>query len=191
MDTGGKSKAIRSVFKNKEGVTQQVDTPQKIYNQPANLFVAGFIGSPSMNFIPGRVQKKVTRCNSSPMEDRVSPLLPSRQTSFGPSTRASRWCLESGWRISAIQGLPEQSIRTDGGNHHRVRGTWPLHHPVRDERGRRVFRPGTAPPHHPGKQPESSLLLWRSHWLCSKLKRKGLNIDGYFYNTKSRRPPYP
>ncbi len=34
----------------KDGVLQQVDTPQKLYREPANLFVAGFIGSPSMNF---------------------------------------------------------------------------------------------------------------------------------------------
>ncbi|MFC7439951.1 ABC transporter ATP-binding protein [Laceyella putida] len=37
----------------KDGVIQQVDTPTEIYNNPANLFVAGFIGSPAMNFIDG------------------------------------------------------------------------------------------------------------------------------------------
>ena len=35
----------------KDGVIQQVDTPKKLYNDPQNLFVAGFIGSPQMNFI--------------------------------------------------------------------------------------------------------------------------------------------
>ena len=35
----------------KDGVIMQVDSPQKLYNQPNNLFVAGFIGSPQMNFI--------------------------------------------------------------------------------------------------------------------------------------------
>ena len=34
----------------KDGVIQQVDTPKKLYNEPQNLFVAGFIGSPQMNF---------------------------------------------------------------------------------------------------------------------------------------------
>ena len=34
----------------KDGLLQQVDTPQNLYNRPANLFVAGFIGSPAMNF---------------------------------------------------------------------------------------------------------------------------------------------
>jgi multiple sugar transport system ATP-binding protein len=37
------------------GRLQQYDTPQRIYRDPANLFVAGFIGSPRMNFIPGTI----------------------------------------------------------------------------------------------------------------------------------------
>ncbi len=37
----------------KDGVLQQFDTPMNTYQQPANLFVAGFIGSPAMNFIRG------------------------------------------------------------------------------------------------------------------------------------------
>jgi ABC-type sugar transport system ATPase subunit len=37
----------------KEGVLQQVDTPMKLYEEPANKFVAGFIGSPGMNFFEG------------------------------------------------------------------------------------------------------------------------------------------
>ncbi len=40
----------------KDGVVQQFDTPSEIYRRPANLFVAGFIGSPPMNFIRGRIQ---------------------------------------------------------------------------------------------------------------------------------------
>ena len=35
----------------KDGVIMQVDSPQKLYNEPQNLFVAGFIGSPQMNFV--------------------------------------------------------------------------------------------------------------------------------------------
>ena len=38
-----------------KGVIQQFDTPQKLYNEPANMFVAGFIGSPQMNFIDASV----------------------------------------------------------------------------------------------------------------------------------------
>ena len=38
----------------KDGVLQQVGTPQELHDTPANLFVAGFIGSPAMNFFPAR-----------------------------------------------------------------------------------------------------------------------------------------
>ena len=46
--------ADRVVVMNK-GVVQQVGTPMQIYDRPANTFVAGFIGSPAMNLIPGDV----------------------------------------------------------------------------------------------------------------------------------------
>ena len=41
----------------KKGELQQVASPRELYEQPANLFVAGFIGAPSMNFLPGTVQQ--------------------------------------------------------------------------------------------------------------------------------------
>jgi len=41
----------------KDGVVQQVDTPLNLYNRPANRFVAGFIGSPSMNFLEGVLRR--------------------------------------------------------------------------------------------------------------------------------------
>lgn len=37
----------------KDGIIQQIDSPKNLYDHPCNLFVAGFIGSPSMNFIEG------------------------------------------------------------------------------------------------------------------------------------------
>lgn len=42
----------------KDGVMQQVDTPANLYNAPCNLFVAGFIGSPQMNFIDATVAER-------------------------------------------------------------------------------------------------------------------------------------
>src|SRR5213079_1668545 len=39
----------------RDGILQQLDTPQALYDRPANMFVAGFIGSPAMNFFPGSV----------------------------------------------------------------------------------------------------------------------------------------
>jgi multiple sugar transport system ATP-binding protein len=38
------------------GIIQQVAPPKELYEQPANLFVAGFIGSPAMNFVPARLE---------------------------------------------------------------------------------------------------------------------------------------
>src|SRR5688572_10816831 len=38
------------------GIIQQVDSPMELYNNPKNLFVAGFIGSPSMNFMPATAE---------------------------------------------------------------------------------------------------------------------------------------
>jgi multiple sugar transport system ATP-binding protein len=42
----------------RDGVIQQLDTPHTIYNRPVNLFVAGFIGSPSMNFLNGELEAR-------------------------------------------------------------------------------------------------------------------------------------
>ncbi len=39
----------------KDGVVQQIDSPQVLYSQPKNLFVAGFIGSPQMNFLDAKI----------------------------------------------------------------------------------------------------------------------------------------
>ena len=41
----------------KDGVVQQIGTPQEVYGQPANLFVAGFIGMPQMNFFDAYLEK--------------------------------------------------------------------------------------------------------------------------------------
>ena len=46
----------------KDGVIQQVDAPQALYNKPCNMFVAGFIGSPQMNFISGRLESNEHGC---------------------------------------------------------------------------------------------------------------------------------
>ena len=42
----------------KDGLIQQVDTPQNLYDRPQNLFVAGFMGSPQMNFIDATIEKR-------------------------------------------------------------------------------------------------------------------------------------
>jgi multiple sugar transport system ATP-binding protein len=47
----------------RDGVLQQVAPPREIYDQPANMYVAGFIGSPTMNFIPVTVQGSTARAS--------------------------------------------------------------------------------------------------------------------------------
>ena len=40
----------------KDGYIQQIGSPKEIYNHPVNMFVASFVGSPAMNFIPGKIE---------------------------------------------------------------------------------------------------------------------------------------
>ena len=47
----------------KDGVVQQIDSPQNLYNAPANLFVAGFIGSPQMNFTDAKCEVNGNQVN--------------------------------------------------------------------------------------------------------------------------------
>jgi len=49
--------ATRIAVMNK-GILQQLDTPQNMYDRPSNLFVAGFIGSPAMNFFAAKIRKE-------------------------------------------------------------------------------------------------------------------------------------
>ena len=45
----------------KDGFVQQIDSPQKLYDEPSNAFVAGFIGSPQMNFFNATVEKSANK----------------------------------------------------------------------------------------------------------------------------------
>jgi multiple sugar transport system ATP-binding protein len=54
----------------RHGVLQQVGSPMDLYNHPTNLFVAGFIGSPAMNFMPATVEDGMVRL---PMADVTIP----------------------------------------------------------------------------------------------------------------------
>ncbi|PYI53366.1 ABC transporter ATP-binding protein [Paenibacillus flagellatus] len=76
----------------KDGVVQQVDTPERVYNRPANLFVAGFIGAPPMNFVDGRIADEDgtlyfhTKRLKLPIPDRVAREL--RESAAGAGTGA-------------------------------------------------------------------------------------------------------
>jgi multiple sugar transport system ATP-binding protein len=76
----------------REGVLQQCDTPQRLFRHPVNLFVAAFIGSPSMNFVPGMVKRgaarfaDVTLPLTRPVPD-GQVVLGVRPTAFAPGER--------------------------------------------------------------------------------------------------------
>ena len=61
----------------KDGVIQQVDTPQNLYQKPQNLFVAGFMGSPQMNFLDATVEVKGSVANLN-IAGRSIPLPPAK-----------------------------------------------------------------------------------------------------------------
>ncbi len=76
----------------KDGLMQQIDTPQNLYDYPDNLFVAGFIGSPSMNFMDATLRerdgKMVVDCDDFVLEvpdDRLDTYRPymSQEVIFG------------------------------------------------------------------------------------------------------------
>src|SRR6202023_2933514 len=57
----------------KDGILQQVAPPREIYDNPANIYVAGFIGSPTMNFIPVTVQGTTVKATGFELELPRSP----------------------------------------------------------------------------------------------------------------------
>ena len=65
----------------RRGELQQVASPRGLYDQPVNLFVAGFIGSPPMNFLPGVVEGDVLRLPVAevPMDDRLRTAVGDRE----------------------------------------------------------------------------------------------------------------
>jgi multiple sugar transport system ATP-binding protein len=66
----------------KDGVLQQFGTPAEIYNRPANMYVAGFVGTPPMNFLPGRLAARNGRLgigltlSTEKLPERMQPWLP-------------------------------------------------------------------------------------------------------------------
>ncbi|MCB6603961.1 sugar ABC transporter ATP-binding protein, partial [Erysipelatoclostridium ramosum] len=52
----------------KAGYIQQIGTPKEIYNNPKNMFVAGFLGAPATNFLQGTYQGNAFICNDQRIE---------------------------------------------------------------------------------------------------------------------------
>ena len=91
----------------KDGELQQVGTPNEIYNAPANLFVADFMGSPAMNLLEGRV----ARANGAAR----------RSCSSAQDARADRDCGAAGRRPEQARGRRQSDFRHSAGGGERPR----------------------------------------------------------------------
>jgi multiple sugar transport system ATP-binding protein len=92
----------------RDGTIQQLDTPQSVYDRPANLFVAGFIGSPAMNLLDGVIEDGAVSTTLGRI--RVEGLLASR---LDPNvTRGTR----------VVVGIRPEDFATGGGGG----GAWTL-----------------------------------------------------------------
>ena len=63
-----------------DGVIEQVGTPQELYHHPKTRFVAGFIGSPAMNFIPCRLEEQRRRAERARCPTRIALPVPASRT---------------------------------------------------------------------------------------------------------------
>jgi multiple sugar transport system ATP-binding protein len=85
------------------GVLQQVGPPQAVYDQPANLFVAGFIGGPPMNTVPARVASD---------GDAVVVELPGARVPLPPAIGAG---VARAGITDVVLGIRPENLRIDGG----------------------------------------------------------------------------
>lgn len=73
----------------KDGVIQQIGTPQEVFNNPVNLFVAGFIGMPQMNFYEGELTKDANGKYAVKLEDAVITLADEKQANLAKNDTAT------------------------------------------------------------------------------------------------------
>jgi multiple sugar transport system ATP-binding protein len=92
----------------RDGVIQQCDIPQRLFDEPANLFVGAFIGSPAMNLVEARLSGDVLRFGNTELRLPHAPgggertvVLGVRPTSFAPAGAAA----DPGW--------PRMRVRVD------------------------------------------------------------------------------
>ena len=97
-----------------KGVLQQLDTPARIYNDPANLFVAGFIGSPPMNFVEGQLAGAgASMPPASPCRRQYAAMLPGRCWGFARRIAGSRErAARSGARSYATELIGDHTLVT-------------------------------------------------------------------------------
>ncbi len=87
----------------KDGVIQQVDSPQNLYDYPANEFVAGFIGSPQMNFFDARLRKENNEIVAVFGENKI----------VVPASKVSAFIDESYVGREVVMGIRPENIHDD------------------------------------------------------------------------------
>jgi len=124
----------------KDGVLQQVDNPLNLYDKPTNVFVAGFIGSPAMNLLEGKVVGETTV-----VDGLTIPLSPTVRARLGNDSTVTIGVRPEDLRVVA-DGDP-RSGRPDRAG----RGTGRGRVPLLDIR--RQHRPGREADHRPRRHP--------------------------------------
>ncbi len=100
----------------RQGKLQQCDTPLNVYNYPANRFVAEFVGSPSMNFIEGRIDPEAQTFKSEHLSLRLSNALLERLGELDSDRAVTLGIRPEHMRVSPIQrdgGLPARVYVTE------------------------------------------------------------------------------
>ena len=147
----------------KDGEIQQIDTPMALYERPANLFVAAFLGSPAMNVLRGRAGRRRDGLVAATLGDGVaSPL--------GEAPRSPAAWLGS---ASSSIGMRPETPAAGAAGRRRLRATVEVVEPV----GNEVFVNLRCGPHAAGlagaaarpagdrRQCHRSTIADRLHWL--------------------------
>jgi multiple sugar transport system ATP-binding protein len=105
----------------RDGILQQVAAPRDIYEQPANMYVAGFIGSPKMNFIPVTVQGQTARASGFDLELPRAPgvekgVLGLRPEDLSEDTRDGTTVVEMGVEVLEVLGSDQYLYGRVGGD---------------------------------------------------------------------------
>ncbi len=105
----------------RDGLLQQVASPRDIYEQPANMYVAGFIGSPKMNFIPVTVQGQTAKASGFELELPRAPgiargMLGLRPEDLTEDTREGNTALEMKIEVVEILGSDQYLYGDTGGD---------------------------------------------------------------------------
>jgi multiple sugar transport system ATP-binding protein len=125
----------------RKGVLQQVAAPQEVYDHPVNLFVGGFIGSPSMNILEARVEET---------EDGLCAVLGETRLALGPHLVEARPGIREYLGEHIVlgirpEGLEDSALAPEAGEGRRLRGTVELREALGSEIVAHIRVPGAVP----------------------------------------------